>query len=78
MSFFIACPSCGPREVNEFRYGGEIVTPSSDTDSPAGSNQPRVQKERWFHRLGCRRWLVAERDVRTNSVLRTAWLEGEA
>jgi sarcosine oxidase delta subunit len=73
MSFMLICPNCGAREVNDFRYGGEI------TASPvATSNQPGTQKERWFHRFGCRRWLMAERDVRTNSVVRTAWLEGEA
>ncbi|HEV3119199.1 MAG TPA: sarcosine oxidase subunit delta [Gemmataceae bacterium] len=73
MSFILTCPNCGAREVNEFRYGGEITAPSA-----ASSNQPGLQKERWFHRFGCRRWLMAERDVRTNSVVSTAWLEGEA
>ena len=36
------------------------------------------QRERWYHRFGCRRWLAAERDVRTNEVLRTGWLDEEA
>jgi len=38
---------------------------------------PGPQHERWYHRFGCRRWLVAVRDVRTNEVLRTGWLDGE-
>jgi sarcosine oxidase subunit delta len=67
MSFFLSCPNCGPRDVSEFRYGGE-VTPA---------NLPGPQQERWYHRLGCRRWLLAERDVRTNQVLSTRWLTGE-
>jgi sarcosine oxidase delta subunit len=33
-----------------------------------------VQHERWYHRFGCRRWLTASRDVRTNTVLQTGWL----
>jgi len=78
MSFLLSCPNCGPREVYEFRYGGEIVAASATGANPLPSNQPGVQKERWFHRFGCRRWLVAERDVRNNAVLRTHWLEGDA
>jgi sarcosine oxidase delta subunit len=67
MSFLIPCPNCGPRDVSEFRHGGEL---------PAGAaNQPGPQRERWYHRLGCRRWLVAVRDVRTNAVLETRPLQ---
>jgi sarcosine oxidase delta subunit len=55
--------------VYEFRYGGQIAA--------TATNLPGPQRERWFHRLGCRRWLAAERDVRTNEVLRTGPLEGE-
>jgi sarcosine oxidase subunit delta len=69
MSFLLVCPNCGPREVYEFRYGGEILDPARP-----GSNLPAVQPERWYHRLGCRRWFAAERDVRTNTVVRTGWL----
>ena len=68
----IRCPWCGPREEIEFRYGGEIVS-----SPPAGSNLPGVQHERWYHRQGCRRWLAARRDVRTNEVLHTGWLDEE-
>jgi sarcosine oxidase subunit delta len=78
MSFHLTCPNCGSRDVYEFRYGGEIVGPQATPESPVVSNQAGVHKERWFHRFGCRRWLIAERDVRSNVVLRTGWLEGEA
>jgi sarcosine oxidase delta subunit len=70
MAFQIPCPNCGPREVYEFRYGGQVV----DEAAPA-RNLPGRQRERWFHRHGCRRWLVVERDLRTNLVLRAAWLD---
>ena len=73
MSFLLPCPNCGPRDVSEFRYGGQIL-PSP----PAGGNLPEVQQERWYHRHGCRRWLSARRDVRTNEVLQTAWLGEDA
>jgi sarcosine oxidase subunit delta len=68
MSFLLTCPNCGPRDVHEFRYGGQILPPSPPGITPAGGNLPGRQRERWYHRLGCRRWLVAERDVRTNEV----------
>jgi sarcosine oxidase delta subunit len=73
MSFLLPCPNCGRRESTEFRYGGQILPAGF---SP-GSNLPGLQRERWYHRFGCRRWLVAERDVRTNEVLGTRWLDGE-
>ena len=84
MSFLLTCPNCGPRDVSEYRYGGQILaTPAllphpSEGGEPrgsTGSNLPGPQRERWYHRLGCRRWLMVERDVRTNMVLHTAWLE---
>ncbi len=78
MSFLLNCPNCGAREVHEFHYGGQILTAPVDGGLFAGANLPGVQRERWYHRLGCRRWLVAERDVRTNEVRDTARLEGES
>jgi sarcosine oxidase subunit delta len=75
MSFLLTCPNCGPRDAHEFRYGGQIL-PAGTTTGPSGSNLPEPQHERWYHRFGCRRWLVAVRDVRTNEVLRTGWLDG--
>ncbi len=70
MSFLLNCPNCGPRDVAEYRYGGEIAEPT------AGTNLPGSQRERWYHRSGCRRWLLVERNVRTNQILTTAWLTG--
>ncbi len=70
MSFLLNCPNCGPRDVAEFRYGGQIL-PSP----PTGANLPEVQHERWYHRHGCRLWLTARRDVRTNEVLETGRLD---
>jgi sarcosine oxidase, subunit delta len=71
MSFLLTCPNCGPRDVSEFRYGGEVLESSAD-GTPAGGNLPGPQRERWYHHLGCRRWLLAERDVRCNEILSTA------
>ncbi len=75
MSFLMHCPHCGERDVTEFRYGGQMI-PAVKTNG-FSSNLPEAQHERWYHRLGCRRWLAAERDVRTNTVVRTSRLEEE-
>ncbi|KAB1660346.1 sarcosine oxidase subunit delta [Pseudoclavibacter chungangensis] len=72
----IDCPWCGPREENEFGYGGEahIAYPENpaeldDTewahyvffrDNPQGAFA-----ERWVHTVGCRRWFNAVRDTVT-------------
>jgi sarcosine oxidase subunit delta len=78
MSFLLPCPNCGPRDVNEFSYQGEV------TKRPQGSpglreltsylymrdNVAGVQREWWFHRDGCELWFQAERDTRTNEVLK--------
>ncbi len=76
MSFVLTCPYCGPREVTDFAYGGEVRDPP-----PAGGGRREVfayaylrrnvagpQREWWFHRSGCRAWFVAERDTRDNAV----------
>jgi heterotetrameric sarcosine oxidase delta subunit len=81
MSFLLRCPQCGPRDVYEFRWGGE---PSSrpPPDAPARAwtgylyerrNEAGPQREWWYHRAGCRRWFIGERDTRSNEVIRTQW-----
>jgi heterotetrameric sarcosine oxidase delta subunit len=75
MSFLLSCPNCGTREVAEFRYAGELLRPLATTVPPQGANLPGRQRERWFHRFGCRRWLWVERDLRSNEVVTTGWLE---
>ena len=79
MSFLLPCPHCGPRPVDEFAYFGEVTR--RPTESPTLSeltdyvyfreNVAGVQREWWYHRVGCGLWFVAERDTRTNEVLRT-------
>lgn len=80
MSFVLSCPNCGPREVTDFGFGGEIVArPSRRPDlRELGAynyfrrNVAGVQREWWYHRSGCCAWFIAERDTRTNEVLMTA------
>jgi len=83
MTLKVICPNCGPRYSTEFWFGGEVPPPAAP-DAPNADplqadfervwlriNRSGVQGERWFHHAGCRRWLVAERDTRTNDVVRT-------
>ncbi|MBV9194890.1 MAG: sarcosine oxidase subunit delta [Solirubrobacterales bacterium] len=80
MSFLLACPNCGVREVSDFGYGGEISSrPGAGADfrqlnayNYFRRNVAGVQREWWFHRSGCRAWFIAERDTRTNRVMFTA------
>jgi heterotetrameric sarcosine oxidase delta subunit len=78
MSFLLTCPNCGARDVNEFTCAGE-VTRRPPRDAPFREltsylyfrkNVAGVQREWWYHRLGCRAWFQAERDTRTNEVRR--------
>ena len=79
MSFLLACPHCGPRDVNEFRYQGEVTRRPSSRPSLREltdyvyfrDNVAGEQREWWYHRVGCGTWFVAVRDTRTNEVLRT-------
>jgi heterotetrameric sarcosine oxidase delta subunit len=81
MSFLLECPSCGPREVTEFRYGGEVQrrpAPGSPQSTWAAylygrANVAGPEIAWWFHRDACRRWFQAERDTRTNVVARVGW-----
>jgi sarcosine oxidase subunit alpha len=77
------CPHCGPRNVSEFRHGGEVNPRPSDpalVDDRAWAdylymrrNELGLQTEWWYHRQGCGRWFLAERHTLTNVVQRT-WL----
>jgi heterotetrameric sarcosine oxidase delta subunit len=81
MSFLLACPNCGTREVTDFGFGGEVVfrpaqRPTSSRDLGrylyVRRNVAGPQREWWVHRSGCGEWFIAERDTRTNRVLWTA------
>lgn len=77
MSFLLDCPDCGPRDVYEFRYGGEIGTrpaPGSTAVQWASylydrTNAQGTERAWWFHRSGCRRWFQASRDTSDNRVM---------
>ena len=74
MSLLVPCPHCGDRPFSEFTFGGE-VRPIEASDIEADfarvflrENPAGVQEERWFHLLGCRRWLTVRRDTTTDRI----------
>ncbi len=85
MSFLLPCPNCGPRDVREFAYAGEVTqrprAAPSERELAAyvhfRANVAGPQREWWYHRFGCELWFLAERDTRTNEVLRTELPHGE-
>ncbi|MBM3945689.1 MAG: sarcosine oxidase subunit delta [SAR202 cluster bacterium] len=83
MSFLIHCPNCGDRGVTEYRFGGEAnkrPLPEDSNDSWLAyiyrrGNRKGIQTEWWYHRYGCRQWLLVNRDTDTNEVIETGWPE---
>ena len=79
MSFLLKCPHCGDRSVYEFRFGGEVkVRPVPGSVEEAWfnytytkTNEAGEQKEWWYHQAGCRLWLQAVRNTRSNEVIET-------
>jgi sarcosine oxidase subunit delta len=79
VSFLLPCPNCGPRDVNEFHFQGEVTSRPTEPESFREltaylyfrRNVAGVQREWWYHRFGCETWFLAERDTRTNEVLKT-------
>jgi sarcosine oxidase delta subunit len=77
MTLKVIRPNCGPRYSTEFWFGGELPPPAApDTPNadPAGGLRTRLVADQPLRRAGrtmvsprgCRRWLIAERDTRTN------------
>ena len=74
----IPCPCCGERDYTEFRYGGDAskARPRLDEDDRQAwhdhvflfDNPKGPHREYWQHVLGCRQWLVLERDTARNIV----------
>jgi sarcosine oxidase subunit delta len=75
----IPCPFCGARDLHEFTYLGDAAPkrPDAATDNASASffdyvylrdNPAGPHREFWYHGLGCRSWLVVERDTRTHAI----------
>lgn len=76
----LPCPNCGPRPLEEYRFGGELPSvPERITDPDERDvdhvwfydNADGPSTERWFHAHGCRRWMTVTRDTRTDHITPT-------
>ena len=84
MAFILRCPNCGERSVTDFRFGGEALhrpAYGAPADEWTGyfynrRNELGIQREWWYHKLGCHQWFLARRDTATNNVVETFWPEG--
>lgn len=76
MSIRIPCPHCGERDLEEFRYGGELRSrPQPGAAAAEWTNYNFLRKntlgvgtEWWYHKLGCGTWFKINRDTRTNAI----------
>ena len=77
----LTCPWCGPRDIEEFTFGGDasVPRPQFDNMSPDDwkvylferDNPCGPHREFWHHEAGCRQWIVAMRDTSDHTVLST-------
>jgi sarcosine oxidase subunit alpha len=76
----IQCPWCGPRNEDEYHYGGAAHVaypeqPDALTDEEWSrylffrANAKGPFAERWSHSAGCRRWFNVVRNTATNQIL---------
>jgi heterotetrameric sarcosine oxidase delta subunit len=77
----IPCPECGPRNEDEFTYGGQahVAYPEGGGHDLGEEEWARFlfyranpkgpMAERWVHSAGCRRWFNAVRDTVTYEIL---------
>jgi sarcosine oxidase subunit delta len=81
------CPNCGPRNADEFRYGGELRRRPTAADGQSREwtdylykrQNPRGPLEEWWHhRLGCGEWFIVERNSHTQAIKATyPWPKGD-
>jgi methylglutamate dehydrogenase subunit B len=83
----IDCPFCGPRDHDEFAYGGDasLARPAPDDPDPEAwyryvyvrENPKGAHRELWWHALGCGQWLVVERDTVSHAIAEVRPARGE-
>lgn len=73
----LPCSWCGPRDASEFGYDGESIARPDPSDATPRqwraylylrSNPHGWITETWYHRTGCRRFLIVERHTGTNEI----------
>ena len=75
----LTCPWCGPRDIEEFTFGGDasVRRPAFDETSPDIWQRYLFERENprgphiefWHHESGCRQWLIVDRNTVTHEVI---------
>jgi methylglutamate dehydrogenase subunit B len=67
----LACPFCGPRELEEFAFHKTLAEPGSAAFASVYErrNRPDSSVEHWQHVAGCRAWLLVHRNPSSGDVL---------
>jgi sarcosine oxidase subunit delta len=75
----IHCPYCGERDHSEFKYGGDASKrrPVHGTGDAKVwhdfvflfANPKGAHREYWQHVLGCRQWILVERNTVTHDIV---------
>ena len=67
----LACPFCGPRELEEFYFRKTLAEPGSTVFAEVYErvNRVDISIEHWQHVHGCRAWLVVRRNPSSGQVL---------
>ena len=67
----IACPFCGPRELEEFHFHKTLpeAGASAVAEVYLRVNRTDFSIEHWQHLHGCRAWLTVRRNPTTGQVL---------
>jgi len=76
----IACPFCGPRELEEFTFRNTLPRRNAGAFCEVYERVDRIDssEEYWQHAKGCRAWLVVRRNPSTGEVLEVRHLGGRA
>lgn len=74
----LACPFCGPRELDEFTFHKTLPEPGSDEFASVYERVNRTDDslEHWQHVHGCRAWLLVRRNPSTGEVMDARLLGG--
>lgn len=67
----LACPFCGPRELEEFAFHKTVPEPGATPFAAVYERVNRVDSsiEHWQHLHGCRAWLLVRRNPASGEVL---------
>ena len=76
----LACPFCGPRELEEFSFRKTLPDPGASAYASVYERTVMLDSslEHWQHVGGCRAWLLIRRNPSSGEVLAADLMTGAA